>query len=385
MQQLQTLLNIGHHLDRRWRRYRCVILLQRYREYREWLGQQLRTIPDNRHLVVFDFATNQVDGPQGRRFYGLFIFFVRAGYYPILKENYLFLANIQERYKADCLAESFSVITDFSSLDREFTLVTDRHDASSIPDKVVRVIQVEYQVGFHPDDDAFPMPFPMFPAIYKFGQDLHLERYRQQIRQWKIFFGGDADFVKYNKSTIRDIYQKLPRAQVLALLRMHLKPDEWFEPLEQQDLDVLLKKAFAGLVIANTRDCKVPVEDWLGTVAKAQFFLACPGVRYPMSHNLIEAMAVGSVPITQYPELFFPPLIHGENCLVYRDEEDLIAVVKQAIYMQDAEVRTLSEGAVRYYEAWLKPESVMTRLLSVPRKKIALRLLSFLKVDDGFA
>jgi hypothetical protein len=139
------------------------------------------------------------------------------------------------------------------------------------------------------------------------------------------------------------------------------------------------------VVIVNTRCCEIPVKNWLATVAKASFFLACPGVRYPMSHNLIEALAVGSVPITQYPELFFPALEDGKNCLVYRGEADLTAVVKKAMAMDVEQIRQLSAGAVAYYEAYLDPVITVNKLLEEPQQSVALRLLPFLKTGGGYA
>ncbi len=76
----------------------------------------------------------------------------------MLRENYLVLGNIKDKYKKLCLQEHFSALAH----ERDF---------------------------------------------------FHLNLYRQQSRQWQIFFGGDAEPGKYNKKSIRNIYAKLSRAQ----------------------------------------------------------------------------------------------------------------------------------------------------------------------------
>lgn len=381
---LQQLTKFGHQMDGTLQRYKSVLYPQRYLNYRRWLKQQRRDIPADKPLVVFDFRDARIDGPQGRRFYSLFIFFVRAGFYPVLRENYLVLGNIQEKYKGYCLRENFSVLADANDLSPDYLLVTDKW-YSSLSDKAQQTITVNYQAGYQTNDVCFPMPFPMFPPIYIEQQDLQLQTYRQQQRQWQIFFGGDAEQGKYNKKTIREIYAKLSRAQLINFLSDKLSDEHYVELANNDALLMALQTRHIGLVVMNTRQCKVMPINWLGTMARAHFFLACPGVRYPMSHNLIEALAVGSIPITQYPEMFFPPLEHGKNCLVFNNENELLEVIHTAISMSAAEMAAMSQAAIDYYDSYLAPEVCIQQLLQRKTRRISLRLLPFLKAGGGFA
>jgi hypothetical protein len=382
-----TLLHIskiGHQLDGNLRRYKPIFDFQGYWRYRQWLKQQNTQIPRNQPLVIFDFKDSRIDGPQGRRFYCLFIYFIRAGYYPILRENYLFLGNIQEKQKAFCLHEKFSVLNNPQNLPDRYLLVTDKN-FSILMLKADKIISVNFKPDYQPEDSCFPMPFPMFPAIYAHQQDQQLEPFRQTPRKWTIFFGGDAKTEKYDKSTIQEIYQKLTRSDIFILLKEKLAPHQLTLLKQQQDLDNAYKSQLNTLVLMNNRECKVPADKWLATLCLSEFFLACPGVRYPMSHNLIEAMAVGSIPITQYPELFYPALEDGKNCLVFKDEESLLSVIKRVLQMTREEKEKLKEGAVDYYEKYLAPEITIQRLLEHRPRKISLRLLPFLKDGGGFA
>jgi len=381
---LQQLSALGHQLDGTLQRYKSVLYPQRFMEYRRWLRQQRRDIPQDTPIAVFDFRDTRIDGPQGRRFYCLFIYFIRAGFYPVLRENYLVLGNIQDKYKKLCLLENFSVLHHDRDLPQDYLLITDKW-YSSLARKAKKIITVNYQPDYPISAACFPMPFPMFPPIYAAQQDLHLENYRQQPRQWQIFFGGDAEREKYNKKSIRKIYAKLSRAQLLDSLTKILIPEHIIELQNDAERYSMEEKPHTGLVVMNTRQCKVAPENWLGTLARARFFLACPGVRYPMSHNLIEAMAVGSVPITQYPEMFFPPLEDGKNCLTFNNETELQTAITKAMTMSEPTLSAMAKAATNYYDNYLAPTASIHRLLNHKPNYISLRLLPFLKAGGGFA
>lgn len=374
---------LGHHLDSHWRRYRCVLDLGRYRHYQQWLSQQSRVIPQDKPLVLFDFADNRIDGPQGRRFYQLFIYFVRAGFFPLLRENYLALHNIESRLKGFCLQETFAIVERLETIDRPFIRVTDWPNPR-FHKNCTQTIRVDYTPGFQAGNSAFPMAFSMFPAVYKSGQDLQLNTFRAQPRDWNLFFGGDAHRQKYSKLSTGSIYGVLGRARVLDLLEIHLPAALCKAPQNQAQLEQQIGQADSGFVKINTRHCKIHPEDWLKTLARTRFFLACPGVRYPMSHNLIEALAVGSVPILQYSELLFPALEHGKNCLVYRNEAELLEVVKQALHMPALVWQKLSAGAQAYYDQYLAPAAVISQMLNHHPQRVQLRIMPSLKAGGGY-
>nr|WP_324259007.1 glycosyltransferase [Cellvibrio fontiphilus] len=386
---IAQITSLGNQFDQTIQRYKALVYPRRHIEYRRWLRQQTRTSPTHpqilgQPLVVFDFRDNRIDGPQGRRFYGLFIFFIRNGFHPVFTDNYLVLGNIQEKFKQLCLREDFSILSHEQDLADGYTLVTDKW-YSSLSRRAGKIITINYQPDYSTSDACFPMPFPLFPSLYATGEDLRLQDYRNQQRQWKIFFGGDAEAKKYNKKSIRKIYNKLSRAQILEILSAGLPKELLLELTSEETLRCAEQAISKGVVIMNTRHCKVASEKWLGTIARADFFLACPGVRYPMSHNLIEAMAVGTIPITQYPELFFPALEQGKNCLVFTSAAELPALIHKARAMEDQERAAMKANVQRYYDEFLSPQSTITRLLAHRPKHISLRLLPFLKPGGGFA
>lgn len=375
---------LQHELDRLWRRYRWYLRPLVYRRYRRWLAAQNRDVPAGRPVAVFDFRDSRIDGPQGRRFYTLFMFFERSGYYPALARSYLFLANIGKKEKRHTLAEDFAVLDPGTPPPDGYVLVTDRSN-SRWAAAASRIVHIDYRPDYQPGDGTFPMPFPLFPGVYARGEDRNIETLRRHPRPWRVFFGGDALLGKYSQPSITQVYGKLPRTDVLEHLRQTLPAAHWIDPQDQQAFDALRGESFDGLVIMNTRRCRVPVEQWLSTVASGRFYLACPGYRYPMSHNIIEALAVGAIPITQYPELFFPALEDGKNCLVFHGPDDLTAVVQRAVHMPEDEAARLAAGAAAYYDRFLSPQATVSGLMAMPGREVRLRLVPFIKRGGGYA
>lgn len=100
----------------------------------------------------------------------------------------------------------------------------------------------------------------------------------------------------------------------------------------------------------------------MDVIARADFFLCPPGIVMPMSHNLIEAMAIGTIPITSYPEWLSPRLEHMKNCIVFDNEDDLIEKIHLALEMSEAQKAELRDNAVKYYEQNLRPETFVEKI-----------------------
>ena len=103
---------------------------------------------------------------------------------------------------------------------------------------------------------------------------------------------------------------------------------------------------------------KIKEEDWLPTLAKAQFYLACPGVVTPQSHNLVEAMSVGCIPVLSYGGLV-PPLEHGVNCISFKDENNLVLRIKEILEMSNDRIASISKNVIEYYDQYLTTATVI--------------------------
>jgi hypothetical protein len=73
-------------------------------------------------------------------------------------------------------------------------------------------------------------------------------------------------------------------------------------------------------------------------------------------------MAVGTIPILEYPEYFNPPLENFKNCIVYTGKEDITAKVRIALNMPPNEVAKMREEVIIYYEKNLSPQASINNL-----------------------
>ena len=75
----------------------------------------------------------------------------------------------------------------------------------------------------------------------------------------------------------------------------------------------------------------------------------------PVSHNLIEAMFCGAIPITNGGAFMAEPLKNGETCLEFQNAEGLVSVIERALSMDEREVEQVRNSVRDYYDRFLEP------------------------------
>jgi hypothetical protein len=267
---------------------------------------------------------------------------------------------------------------------QNWTYLFDREDRMFGRHPWHRKVMVRYDV-FSPYWFRKPviMPFTVHPLHNTPDLEKRLQKYRSARKNMKIFFSGDTS--GYSQNYIRYPKAKLPRLVVINTI------------LERMDNDVLLVNEPSDLsnlreatcvnkcVIVDTNKIWVDSRDWLGDLARADFFLSPPGIVMPMCHNIIEAMAVGTIPVTNYPEWFDPDLRHMETCIVFDDREDLISKLQQAMNMDEAQLAKMRMNVLDYYETHLKPEVFIHRLESSSVRMVPLLMFSERNVARNFS
>lgn len=130
-----------------------------------------------------------------------------------------------------------------------------------------------------------------------------------------------------------------------------------------------LDPSLTPIVLAVVRDPSDTVakhvatgRDYLAFLGSSSFFLAPPGYRMPLCHNLVESMSVGAVPILGYADWLPEPLRDGVDCLSFRTGAELETAVERALAMDEAEVARLREGVAAYYAEHLSVASFARRL-----------------------
>lgn len=168
---------------------------------------------------------------------------------------------------------------------------------------------------------------------------------------------------------------------------------EAFDTLSAADLAVFVPQDFQGLsqwldrsgertelCLIDSRRVWIPVERWLDVLSGFDFFIATPGYCMPHAHNLMEALAVATIPILQYHKQLHPALTPGRNCLAFSGREDLVRVVDEAMRMPATEVASIRKGVERYYSEHVDPGTVVPRLFRLA--SVARPLVLFLNAEE---
>lgn len=271
--------------------------------------------------------------------------------------------------------ENFQIVNNLPENTEDKILVFDQDNSDSSNRKWRTMILLNQDVSSNRDKHkrAMIIPYPMHPIIYRLKQHNKLELYRKNEKKvWAIFSGNYG--AEYRHSILQDQYNKLSRPQILEIV----KCSGIAKVIESQ-------KEIRGLFNGNFRNQFVFIDyekaviyqkNWLDSISKSHFFLALPGDVRPMCHNIIEAMAVGAIPITNYPEWFHPRLTHGVNCLVFDSGKALLQRLNDALRMDLERIEYMSHKVIDYYENYLSPASFIKLIESNKDAKVELFIQS---------
>ncbi len=249
-------------------------------------------------------------------------------------------------------------------------------DASStVPRRTQRHWEVcyDYRPSLELGSEDLVVPYGMHPAhVHTLGVKGLSERLvslRDTERTRRLFFAGSLHSFYDNRGVIGDIFGKLTRAQIVALAR---DTGMFFEPSGAEQFHERTDEPF---VLIDSARCGIPQPQWLAEVARSDFMLCPPGAIMPMCYNIIEAMAVGTIPLTNYPEWFFPPLRHGQECFSFTGRDDLLACLEEIQTMSPSRIAAMRQACITYYDTHLNPRAVVNRILESGSDHVRLHVL----------
>ena len=216
------------------------------------------------------------------------------------------------------------------------------------------------------------LPYQMSPAqIVAGGADLPLENLRSTRRPIRILFAGSNTRKLYDRvEYLGERFGKQTRWAVLEHLR---GAGRVFEVDSSADLERLIAGGCsAGVVVVDSERVAVSPQKWLELLASADFFLCPPGQIMPLCHNIVEAMAVGTIPLTNYPDWLSPPLVDGREALVFDTLESLDMAVGRALAMDRDDIARMRLAVSGYHDEHLDCRRVAERLAT--RRHEPLRL-----------
>lgn len=105
--------------------------------------------------------------------------------------------------------------------------------------------------------------------------------------------------------------------------------------------------------------------EYLELLSQSSFFIAPPGVVMPYSHNFIESISVGTIPIFNYNSFLDPKLVDGVNCLTFNDEKELFKKINIALNMEFKQISMMKEAVLNYYENHLSPNTINSLIFKI--------------------
>ena len=237
--------------------------------------------------------------------------------------------------------------------------------------------RVDYRMAPPAADDGATvhLPYPMSPMVLEQGGLERLESVRGGRRPIRILFAGHFERAHYDRPDVHE--RRFGKRNRWALLEHLRAGGRTVEPASRPDLERLLSEGVGrkGIVVVDAARLPVAPREWLALVAKADFFFCPPGRIMPPCHNLVEALAVGTIPITNAPEWFWPVLGDGRECLAFDSTAALDRAVDRAQAMTEAEVAGMRATAIDYHDRHLDLRRIAHGLAARRREPLRLTLV----------
>jgi hypothetical protein len=232
-----------------------------------------------------------------------------------------------------------------------------------------KVIRLDYDIkeGLS-RPGAVIVPYWMHPNVYRHGLADTLSYWRHGQRPVRLFFAGNLSPDRYTaKGPLNQ--DKLGRREILE----HILEDFGSRTVLVRDPDQLkdiMARGSRGIVIFDGTKARLSREEWFPALGKCEYFLALPGVVMPMSHNLIEAMGLGCVPVCNYPEWLSPRLVNGRDCLAFTDRQSLGLAIEAVLGADPGHTARLRTGSLGYFATNLQPEAFLRPVLQSPERMV---------------
>ena len=225
--------------------------------------------------------------------------------------------------------------------------------------KLIRVCY-DYGPNLSVNSEHLPLPIPMHPQLYvQYHEQERLHQYRNARRKIRLAFAGNVS-AGYHDPVIGELFGKLDRFEILDFLKRARVAREVNSACE---LAAILDGPYQQQFLILHPELRVSQDQWLRFLSQVDFFLCPPGVLLPWSHNAVEAMAVGTIPLTNYSDLFFPNLVHHINSVTFSSCSDLRARVLEILEMSQEKIEAMRNEVVAYYDAHLCWRRFAGRLL----------------------
>ncbi|NND95837.1 MAG: hypothetical protein HKN47_00740 [Pirellulaceae bacterium] len=369
--QADMLSLIGKRLEQGARQSRFLYRFPKAIDVRNSWRELSHEIRPRLQNILLDLRSISLDGEQGRRFHAMVMMLDRVGYGLWMVPRIRFLQSGHKCFKWQALQHvqmhRHGGDDHHSGQPPHYDLcLRDRGGDHPLAVRTIQLTQATYR-GLGPNETD--LPYGMHPEIYNSQQDLQLASLRQTPRNWELFFGGYRSKEAYRAKSYYKYVHTVNRYE-LTQCALQIYGAAVRSPRSDIDLEQLIGCQDAGFVFIDNHEYRIPITRWLDTLSRSRFFLAAPGTTYPMSHNCVESLAVGTIPVLEYPQVFRPALQDGVNCLTYRGIDGFRDLLSRLHQIDSHTVASLRRGAADYYDRHLGPAALAERLKDPMTKRL---------------
>ncbi len=211
-------------------------------------------------------------------------------------------------------------------------------------------------------ENSYHVPMSEYPGMYRNGIYDESENFKRN-RKRSAFMSGNIDATHYKKISKAGFFEIPSRSEVADFIqsqRYYQKTDSLMALREFINTETDNKV----ILIDASKQFRIPLYELKDLMQRFHFYLALPGILIPQSHNLVEAMAVGCIPVIHeaYARLMYPSLEHMKNALVYDSLEKLDELILKSFKLEKDQVESLHENVRNYFENHLSPSAVIKKI-----------------------
>lgn len=220
------------------------------------------------------------------------------------------------------------------------------------------------------NQNSYYVPMSQYPILY---DDISVIQKNDFLvkRKKTVFMAGNFNPEFYNNISQEGFFEILSRREVFDFIKQqnyyhHLTSFEDLLLFTETEIDSKV------LLVDTTKDFRIGLKKIKFVLERFDFFMALPGIDIPQSHNLIEAMEMGCIPIIHknYADLFFPVLQHDQTAIIYETFEELDTCIKEAFKIKEEEILLLRRNVLEYYEKFLSPKVIVNNVVNNSYNKI---------------
>ena len=322
---------------------------------------------NKKNIVYFNLTHSKY----WRTYFNIIYSYLNAGYIVKIKFNFKFLAGSDQNSFYLFTNKNCSITFKNLMLDKYLLCITDSYFLSKLDNSnIIYLNPVNLEsIPIH-NLSYFMHPFQYTSGLIESIYSLRLKN----KRNFKIFFSGNTSQESYNSSLINKRFCIKNRIELLNLIYC-----DTLIPYKLEFSKSLDHSSLQNKIVVNSWEWshsksfnlnnRVDSDKWLLTLADSSFFICCPGLIMPFSHNAIEAMSVRCIPVLEYSHLFTPPLLNNINCISFNGE-NLIEILVNLINMDEVFIENMRKEVIKYYDDFLSPKAMVNKVNSCINKNI---------------